>query len=108
DSNKNPLFKFLYLFPQILAPFISLLFFVLSWKIVLPLVIIALLPSPAYFRSKYEKRGYFVSLYVIYHLSKRWKDYTMLNFYKEKYIKHFKGADYYFMSPFGNVEKEFN
>ena len=59
------LFTLSYLLPQILAPFILLLLFILSWKFVLPLFILFLVPLPAYFRTYFEKRAYLSLRYLI-------------------------------------------
>lgn len=64
DSSKNPLFYFLYLCPQILAPLWLFLGFV-SWPAAIALFILFLLPLPAPFRAYYEYRGYETGLFVI-------------------------------------------
>ena len=103
DSNKDKLFKLKYLFPQLLAPLMLLLFFVNWW---LPLIsfIACLAPWPAYWRKKYEVRGYIMSLVAMqaWHgdlSDEKWeKTIHIMNTY-------FTGPAYYFMWPFG-VKKE--
>ncbi len=89
-------FKAGYLFPQILALPMLLLLFVLTWKIVLPLVILCLLPLPAPFRAYFERRAYFVSMRVGYRLY-GWDPVTM----GTGLAKNFKDSSYYWMMPFG-------
>src|SRR5690606_9146614 len=69
DNEKNKLFPFLYLFPQILAPFM-LVFGFYSWILALILFTIFLLPIPSYFRKIYELRGYKMSLFAYNELNK--------------------------------------
>jgi hypothetical protein len=102
DESKYTKFFFalLYLFPQILAPFM-LLFLLLSWKIAIPLLVLFLLPSPAYFRKEFELRGYQASLYCLdrYADNNGWK----ADLFDEaaKMNSYFKNSGYYFMWPFG-------
>ena len=58
------IYQLVYAFPQLLSPLMLLLLFVLSWKIVLPLVLLFLLPLPAPWRVYFERRAYFVQMYV--------------------------------------------
>lgn len=117
--NNIILFKFLYLFPQILAPFF-LLFCFYSWWIGLFLSALCLLPFPAYFRKNYELKAYKVSLFVEY---EKIKEYGILANQDIKHIndvtipiikefaltlnKEFLTGSYYFMWRRG-VEKELN
>lgn len=106
DSNKSNkfIFGFLYLFPQILALlFFPMLF--ISWKIAI-FFLLFLLPIPAYFRMKYEKRAYLTSLYVIHVLSIKKNFAVMLEKQKDNYLQYFKNSDYYFMWIFG-LKNEF-
>jgi hypothetical protein len=108
DSSKisKILFGLLYLCPQILA----LLFFpmlLVSWKVALPFLILAA-PLPAIFRMYYEKRAYLASLYVLHRLGKKLNFDPMLEDQKSNFIEQFKGSYYYFMWPFGNLDKEFD
>lgn len=101
------LFGFLYLFPQILVLlFLPLL--LLSWKIFLPLLIIAALPIPAYFRMYFEKRAYIVSMYSLYKLSKKLNFSVDLNMSKRGYLEQFKERYYYYMWPFSNIDRQFD
>lgn len=60
-------FSLLYLFPQVLAILtIPALFFIGYWGL---LFLLFLLPLPAYFRMKFEKRAYLTELYVLHQLS---------------------------------------
>ena len=81
-----------YIFPQILAPFMLFLLFVLSWKIVLPLVLLMLVPWPAPWRAFFEKRAYFVQMYAGYKL---WGVDPVAN--GRVYLQWFKNGDYYWM-----------
>lgn len=97
DSNRFKfMFGFLYLFPQILAPF-SLLLLLVSWKLALPLFIILLLPLPAYFRMYFEKRAYLASLYIIKSLGAKLKFSSLLKTQKEYFLRQFKESAYYYM-----------
>lgn len=93
-------FKLGYLFPQILALPMLLLLFVLTWKIVLPLVILCLLPLPAPFRAYFERRAYFVSMRAGYSLH-GW-DPAVIGAHA---AKNFKNSSYYWMMPFGEDAK---
>jgi len=93
-------FKLGYLFPQILALPMLLLLFMLTWKIVLPLVILCLLPLPAPFRAYFERRAYFVSMRAGYSLH-GW-DPTVIGAHA---AKNFKNSSYYWMMPFGEDAK---
>lgn len=89
------LFDLGYLFPQILFLPVLLLFFVLSWKIVLPLALLTLVPLPAPWRANLERRAYFVSMLA---------DYLSYNIDPSITASHFanymRGSSYYFMWPF--------
>jgi hypothetical protein len=89
-------FKAGYLFPQILALPMLLLLFVLTWKIVLPLTLLCLLPLPAPFRANAERRAYFVSMRAGYHLY-GWDPAAQ----GIHYANNFKNSSYYWMMPFG-------
>lgn len=93
-------FKAGYLFPQILALPMLLLLFVLTWKIVLPLVLLCLLPWPAPWRAYFERRAYFVSMRVGYSLF-GWDPTAM----GSSFAAHFKDGSYYWMMPFGEDAK---
>lgn len=95
-KGSSPLFKLGYLFPQILALPMLLLLFVLTWKIVVPLTLLCLLPLPAPFRARAERRAYFVSMRAAYEL--RGIDPEISG---PHYAKNFKNSSYYWMMPFG-------
>ncbi len=107
DYNKNKLlFTLLYLFPQVLAIFALPLFFI-SWKFS-ALFLLFLLPLPAYFRMKYERKAYAVSLYVIKQLSLKKNFKVELEKQKDNYISYFKKSDYYYMWMFKTIDSDFN
>jgi hypothetical protein len=108
DAKKisKPLFGFLYLSPQSLVLLLIPLLLV-SWKIALPFLLLAA-PIPSFFRMYFEKRAYFASLYVMNALGKRLNFDPMLDKQKVYFEGQFKGSYYYFMWPFGNLDKEFD
>jgi hypothetical protein len=107
DYNKNKLlFTLLYLFPQVLAIFALPLFFI-SWKFS-AFFLLFLLPLPAYFRMKYERKAYAVSLYVIKQLSLKKNFKVELEKQKDNYISYFKKSDYYYMWIFKTIDSDFN
>jgi hypothetical protein len=60
-------FNLLYLMPQLLI-LPSLLLFLISWKVALPVILLVSM-LPAYFRMHFEKQAYLSSIYVIEKLS---------------------------------------
>ncbi len=110
DNKNNPIFKILYLFPQILTPLFIILFFVLPSifnLISLVIALICLLPIiPAFWRSKDELRGYQISLFA---LSELMKEYNTDEIKYDKYLNdnangfniYFTGSNYYWMNRFG-------
>lgn len=109
DAHKfsKPVFGFLYLMPQILA-ILCLPLFLLSWKIALPLVLLFAAPTPAFFRMHFEKRAYLTSLYAINALGSRLNFKPLLASQEQSFIGQFKDSSYYFMWPFGNLQKDFD
>lgn len=109
DSKKlsRPLFSFLYLFPFSFIP-LSIILFLLSWKIAIPLLILCLCPIPAYFRMLLERRAYFASMYVEYQLNSKKGLSINLESQKDHFITQFTGSAYYFMWPLSNIKKEFS
>lgn len=107
DANKMipGLFSFLYLFPQILIILLPIMYIILG-PISL-IILIFLLPIPAYFRMYFEKRAYLVSLYVLQQLNIKINANIDLNQHKNSYLKDFKNSNYYFMWPF-SLEMDFN
>lgn len=101
-------FSLLYLTPQILSLLLMPLFFVLPWWLVLLMIMVLVAPIPSFFRMKFEKRAYFVSLYVMHKLSSKFSFKLSLEAEKDSMLRQFKGADYYFMWPFSSLEKEFD
>lgn len=109
DAKKltRPLFSFLYLTPLALV-LPALLLFLLSWKVALVAAIICLAPIPSYFRMLFEKRAYFVSMYVEYNLNAHKGFNIDLVASKDSKVSQFTGSAYYFMWPFSNIKTEFN
>jgi|SRR5579859_5951539 len=99
-------YNILYFFPQILA-ILCLPLLLLNWKIFLLFLIICILPWPAYFRMKYEKRAYLSSLYVLFSLSKKLNFDPHIKIHMNFFLQQFNNFYYYFMWPF-NLEKEFS
>ena len=89
------MFKFLYLFPQILTPLCLLGF----WNPWFFLVALCILPFPAPWRAKFELRGYTISMAVSWWLLDRRPDFDF-------YAKQFTGPNYYYMYPFKDYMKE--
>jgi hypothetical protein len=109
DAKKvsKPLFSFLYLIPQSLVLLLLPLFFLLDWTLVLPLILLCLLPLPAYFRMVYEKRAYMVSMYVMNVLSKKMNFKYDVDKYSKEFLSYFKSSFYYFMWVFPDLDKKF-
>jgi len=109
DSKKYSklLFSLLYLMPQILVLFCLPLFFVFSWKIMLPITILCALPIPAYFRMVFEKRAYMVSLYVANKLSINKNFKLNIDSMSKDLLSNFKNSSYYFMWLFSDLDKKF-
>lgn len=101
-------FQFSYMLPQILA-LPALLLFLLSWKIALPVVLLLLLPIPAYFRMKYERRAYYSSIYTMYKLGQRLNFDPHLETQNSHFVGYFMDSSYYFMWPFKSImENDFD
>lgn len=107
DYEKNPFwFMFSYLFPISLLPLAILSFIFLPWFVSLALCLLTLAPLPAYWRTKWEVKGYTMSMFVFNKLAIE-KDvssgervnriFTLVNMYD----KHFTGMNYYLMWPMG-------
>lgn len=108
DSNKFtvPLFSLLYACPQVLVLLFFPLLFV-SWKIALCTLLFAA-PIPAYFRMYFEKRAYFTSLYALSQLGKKLNFEPSLDRQRADFVSQFKTSSYYWMWPFGNLDKQFD
>jgi len=89
------MFKFLYLFPQILTP----LFLLGFWNPWFFFCLFFLAPWPALWRAKFELRGYTISMAVSWWLLDRTPDYDF-------YVKQFTGPGYYYMYPFEDYMRE--
>lgn len=89
DAKKfGPLFKFLYLCPQILAPLALFAF----WNPAFLLFLLCLLPLPAPFRAWFEFRAYVVSIAVRWWLATQPTNYEWLT-------RQFTSSGYYWMFP---------
>lgn len=94
-------FKFLYLFPQILAVLAVLGF----WNPWFFLALLCAAPIPAPWRTKLELRGYTMSMSVRWWLKRQEPNYDW-------YVEQFVGPNYYYMWPFkkhirARLEKEY-
>lgn len=96
-----------YLFPQILAPLCLLLCLLISWKIMLPLTLLCLAPTPAFFRTYWEKRAYLSSFYVIQLLSNKMKFDPHLQVQENFFLQYLYNGDYY-MFPIHSLRKSFD
>jgi hypothetical protein len=117
DARKSGTFKNVvgYLFPQLLALLtlttIPLCFMYGSWGLFGLLFLLFLAPLPAYWRMKFEVRGYTMSLFAEYHyaLSVGIGKMSVLPFLFQMAdtidAKNFKGPAYWFMWPYG-VKKQ--
>ena len=94
----NFLYTLAYALPQLLfLP--SLLLFLISWKLAIPVALFFLLPIPAPWRTYFEKRAYAVQLYVY---KQMWgSSLDELYTAADNLNKFFTGSTYYFMWPFG-------
>lgn len=95
DRKRNPCFPFLYLLPQLLGllSFLSLLSVRCSHLWLLALGFLVFLgPLPAYFRMRYELRGYTMTMAVNKWI---WGDVN-----RDYVTSEFTGPEYYFMWPF--------
>ena len=101
------IFVLSYLFPQILFLFVPFLLFIISWKIVVLVAILLLLPWPAIFRIHWEKRAYLSSIYVLYNLGKKLNFDPHLQSQKDIFVKSFTGLSYYYMWIFSDINVEF-
>lgn len=95
EKYSSILFSFLYLFPQILAILtIPALFIVGYWGL---LFLLFLLPLPAYFRMKFERRAYLTELYVLHQLSEKLGISIDLDVHAAIVKKNFNCSSYYWM-----------
>lgn len=108
DSKKwtYPLFMFLYCSPQSFSLLCLPLLFI-SWKFLF-LLLLLLTPIPSFFRTYFEKRAYFSSMYVIYRLSKVMNFNHDLDIHRKYFVDQFKGNYYYYMFPFSTIDKSFS
>lgn len=99
DTGKNPAwFRLSYILPQI-AALVALgaisAIWLGPWWLLFLAGIFFLLPIPAYFRMKWEMRGYAMSFAV-----EMWQRGSLDQRSKDRTLSHFTGANYYFMWPF--------
>ena len=99
------IFSFLYLSPQILAILFLPLLFLNVW--ISLVFLLFLLPIPSFFRMKFEKRAYLVSLYALHQLIINKKVRDNLESSKDFYLHQFKSSNYYFMWPFKSLDATF-
>jgi hypothetical protein len=103
------LWHILWLMPQALAPLalLAVLALIWPWMLWFLLALALLLPWPAYWRMKYERGGYIMSLFVLNEQLKDWNfdEATRIEELKETANtmdrNQFRGAYYWFMWPFG-------
>lgn len=111
DSHKfsSPIFKLMYMAPQVFALLLIPAFFLIGWWALLFLLFLAPIPSPG--RMYFERRGYTMTLFM---LDRRLQEFglpdgsraDMLNKTAENIDKkYFTGSAYYFMWPFGMETK---
>jgi hypothetical protein len=102
DKNKfgSFLFYLSYFFPQNLSILFLFLFFILSCKLFLFLIPLALLPIPAYFRMLFEKRAYLTSLYCMNKMNKNLNLHIDIRMQKDFFIDLCADPYYYYMFPF--------
>lgn len=102
-------YLFSYALPQILA-LLSLLTIPLvfvSWWGLLPLLfLVFLLPLPAYWRMKWEKEAYVMSLFVQFYFARKKTNYIgqIVDYLKDQSVRmslQFSGWSYYKMWPWG-------
>lgn len=110
DTKKHPVwFRFSYMFPQILGlilPFVSLfaIWFSNWWLLWIASIIFCVLPLPAYWRMKWEMRGFAMTMAVDI-----WARGKVSEASKEWIVEQFISGFYFWMWPFRkNVEKRLN
>lgn len=102
----KPLYFFLYLFPQSLAPFAFLALLAIwfsNWWLLCLLFLLCLAPLPAYFRYRDELKAYIMSLFVVWHRYNL-KEISDRNI--EHVAQKFYTSHYYWMWPFKKKVKE--
>ena len=110
DYEKTPIwFIWSYLFPLSALPLLLLSFVFLPWYIAI-FSLLSLAPLPAYWRMRWELRGYTMSLFMFHAIAKE-RDMESqrlretLQSLVEHYNKQFTGWAYYVMWPFGVKKK---
>jgi hypothetical protein len=98
-SMNSIIFGLLYMSPLVLV-IPSILLFLVSWKVALPVALLFASPVPAYFRMIFEKRAYMVSIYANAAICKKYG--WIPNFVEQEanIITQFTSSAYYFMWPF--------
>lgn len=97
ESYSSFIFSLAYLLPQLLAPLTVLSTMFLSWWISLIIFTLFLMPLPAYFRMKFEKKAYTFSVYCLYQLSTKYGHQLNVDDRITSYTKAFTSSNYYFM-----------
>jgi hypothetical protein len=82
-------------------------FFLFHWYIALALLLF-LLPIPAYFRMREERRAYTMSLYVMNRLNNTSNFHIDLEKHRDVFIRDFYDSSYYYMWPFPGIKNHFN
>lgn len=100
------IFSLLYLLPQLLV-LPALLLFLVNWHIAIPIILLCLLPIPAYFRMIFEKRAYMASLYTMNKLNIKSHYHINITEQKDFFLQQFKSINYYYVWPFHHLDKEF-
>ena len=101
DTKRHPfLFRFSYMFPQVLGvifPFFALfaIWFTNLWLISLASIIFVALPIPSPWRAKWEYRGFAMSMAVCI-----WRGQFNIESKKSWIAERFTGSSYFYMWPF--------
>ena len=107
NKTNDLLFKFKYLFPQILALLAIPAFFLFGWKLAF-LCLLFLAPIPAYFRMMEEKQAYIMSLYAMNQLNLKYGFGIDLLEHKNVFVADFSGSEYFWMWPFPGIKADFD
>lgn len=100
-------FYFSYLFPQILLLPALLLFLILPWLTVLPIILLLASPLPAPFRMQHEKRAYLASLYCIRAINQKHNYHIDVRAQSDFFAAEFNHLYYYKMWPYPDIKQDF-
>jgi hypothetical protein len=98
-------FAISYLLPQILFICLLLMMIIVSWKIILPMFVLCILPFPAIFKMHWEKRAYLSSFYILQILGKRMQFDPHLQAQEDIFLKYFHTS---YLWPFHDIDREFD